>query len=119
AASVGIGVILAATAIFLAVECKGLLIGERAGRQVLEGLERLLDRQPGILRVNEMLTMHLGPQDILLNLSIDFDDALDSQDVEEAVSRIERTIKREFPQIKRIFIEAQSWVGHKRDRSVG
>ena len=115
-ASIGIGIILAVIATFLAYECKGLLIGERASRQVLLGLNEIIDRRPGILRINELLTMHLSPQDILLNLSIDFKDQLSSQEVEREVSQMEREIKEKYPEIKRVFIEAQSWRGHKQDQ---
>ena len=115
-ASIGIGIILAVIAAFLAYECKGLLIGERASRQVLDGLNDIIEKQPGILRVNEMLTMHLSPQDVLLNLSIDFKDQLTSQEVEREVSQMEREIKERFPEIKRVFIEAQSWRGHQQDQ---
>ena len=116
AASVGIGIILAVIATFLAYECKGLLIGERASSQVLNGLNEIIDKQPGILRVNEMLTMHLSPHDVLLNLSIDFKDQLSSQEVEREVSQMERDIKEQYPEIKRVFIEAQSWRGHQQDQ---
>ena len=92
------------------------MIGERASPQVLDGLSDIIDKQPGILRVNEMLTMHLSPQDILLNLSIDFKDQLTSQEVEREVSEMEREIKEKFPEIKRVFIEAQSWRGHQQDQ---
>ncbi len=115
-ASIGIGIILAVIATFLAYECKGLLIGERASSQVLNGLNEIIDKQPGILRVNEMLTMHLSPHDVLLNLSIDFKDQLSSQEVEREVSQMERDIKEQYPEIKRVFIEAQSWRGHQQDQ---
>ena len=115
-ASIGIGIILAVIAAFLAFECKGLLIGERASLRVLRGLNDIIDQQPGILRVNEMLTMHLSPHDILLNLSIDFKDQLTSQEVEREVSQMERDIKEKYPAIKRVFIEAQSWRGHQQDQ---
>ncbi len=115
-ASIGIGIILAVTAMFLAYECKGLLIGERASHNVLKGLDEIIARQPGILRVNEMLTMHLSPQDVLLNLSIDFRDHLTSQEVEGEVSQMELEIKESYPEIRRVFIEAQSWRGHQLDQ---
>jgi len=112
-ASVVIGLILAATAILLAVECKGLLIGEGASRAVVDGIERIVADRAGVLSVNELLTMHLGPQDILLNLSLDFADGLSSGEVEETISALERDIKQAYPQIRRVFIEAQSWRGHR------
>ena len=115
-ASMVIGVILAVTALVLAYETKGLLIGEGASADVVEGIRGIVEAEPGILRTNEVLTMHLGPEDVLLNLSIDFDDKLDSAEVEAAVSRLERRIKEEFPEVGRVFIEAQSWTAHLRER---
>ena len=112
-ASVVIGVILAVTAAWLALECKGLLIGEAARPAIVAGVRQAIEGQTGILRVNELLTMHLGPDDILLNVSLDFTDALSSAEVEATVSSLEQRIKSEFPQIKRVFIEAQSWRGHQ------
>ena len=71
----------------------------------------------GINTINEVLTMHMGPEDILLTLSVDFSGAMDSDQVEAAISDMERRIKEAYPEIKRIFIEAQSIGGHLRDRA--
>jgi divalent metal cation (Fe/Co/Zn/Cd) transporter len=60
--------------------------------------------------------MHMGPEDILLNLSIDFSDNLTSLEIEATISRLESTIKEKHQQIRRIFIEAQSIADHHRDR---
>ena len=111
-ASIVIGLILALTAALLAYESKGLLIGESVRIEVEKGLRRIVDAQPGITAINEMLTMHLGPRDVLLNLSLDFTDSLSSGDVETSISRMEKEIKSQFPEISRVFIEAQSWQGH-------
>ena len=107
---------LAVTAALLAYECKGLLIGEGAGRQVVRGVRRIAGEQDGVARINEALTMHLGPRDVLLNLSLDFEDRLSSAEVEKTISALERAIKTTYPEITRVFIEAQSRAGHRRDR---
>ncbi len=112
-ASIVIGLILATTAALLARECKGLLIGEGASAAVIDGIRHIVSGQPGILPVNELLTMHFGPEDVLLNISIDFADGLSSAEVETAISDMEKEIKRSFPEIKRVFIEAQSRFGHE------
>ena len=112
-ASVVIGVILAVTAGWLAYECKGLLIGEAASADVVAGIRTAIEQQDGIVRVNELLTMHFGPDDVLLNVSLDFADALSSTQVEAAVSSMEQRIKSAYPEITRVFIEAQSWRGHQ------
>ena len=115
-ASVAIGAILAMTAAFLAYECKGLLIGEAARKPVVDGIRAIVAETPGILAVNELLTMHLGPADILLNISIDFTDDLDAMQVEDAISGLESRIKQAFPEVTRVFIEAQAWTAHHKSK---
>jgi len=112
-ASIVIGLILAGTAGFLIYESKSLLIGEGARQTVIDGIRRIVDERQGIKTVNEVLTMHLGPRDILLNLSVDFEDRLSSEEVEASISEMEKAIKAEFPEVGRVFIEAQSWRGHR------
>ena len=58
--------------------------------------------------------MHLGPTDVLLIISVDFINKMDANDVEDVISDMEKRIKSEFPEINRVFIEAQSWLGHRR-----
>jgi cation diffusion facilitator family transporter len=116
-ASILIGVVLAFIAAFLAYETKALLIGESALPEVVAGVRRILGQERGILRVNEILTMHMGPQDVLLNLSVDFHSGLDSDQVEAAVAALEQKIKKDFPEIVRVFIEAQSVQAHRRGQS--
>ncbi len=114
-ASVTIGLILAVTASCLAFECKGLLCGEAANELVVYGVRQILKEESNVLHINEVLTMHLGPADILLNISLDFEDGISSIEVEETISRMEINIKGQFPEIKRVFIEAQSWLGHRKN----
>ncbi len=114
-ASVGIGIILAITAMALAYECKGLLIGEAALPSVVQGIKKIVAADDRIKQTNEVLTVHFGPMDVLLNISLDFVDEIDANDVERAISELEARIKSEFPEITRVFIEAQSRAGHQRD----
>ena len=112
AASIVIGLILAVVAALLAYEAKGLLIGEGASPETLDRLRQVIGAEDGILRLNELLTMHLGPRDVLLNISLDFKADLSSNDVERVVSALERKIKEAVPEVTRVFVEAQSWFGH-------
>ena len=113
-ASIAIGLILAATAAFLAYECKALLIGEAASPAVVAGIEAIAAENAGIERMNEIRTVHFGPSDVLVTLSLDFVDSLTAGDVEEAISDMERRIKESFPEVSRVYIEAQSWSSHRR-----
>ncbi len=112
-ASILIGAILALTAVLLAYESKGLLIGEGASPEVVSGVRQIVRGKQGVERINELLTMHLGPEDVLLTLSLDFKDDLSAGQVEEAITELEDRIKQAFPQITLVFIEAQSWKAHR------
>ncbi|MEJ2027253.1 MAG: cation transporter, partial [Limibacillus sp.] len=113
AASVGIGLILAGTAALLAYECKGLLIGEAASARLQESVRRMVRNERGVINLNELRSLHLGPADVLLAISLDFKDSLAAGEVESAIFRLERQIKAQFPEVRRVFIEAQSKADHK------
>ncbi len=114
AASVAIGFILAGTAALLAYECKGLLIGEAADDRLTDTVARLVRNEREVESLNEMRSMHLGPADVLLALSLDFRDGLDIGQVETTIFRLEKRIKSQFPEVRRVFIEAQSKGDHRR-----
>ena len=115
AASIMIGVILAGTAMLLAYETMGLLIGEAADPQVVETIEALVDEISSVTNLNEIRTLHRGPDDILLALSLDFDDDIKAGDVEDAIYSLELKIKGRFPVVKRLFIEVQRKEHHAQE----
>jgi len=108
AASVVIGLILGATAAWLAWETKSLLIGESARPEVVESIRRIARESGLIEQVNEVLTMHVGPEFILVNISVDFRDSARASEIEQAIAGLDRRIKKAHPQVKRVFIEAEA-----------
>lgn len=104
-ASIVIGLILGATAWWLARETKGLLIGESANREVVAGIRALACHYKQIRRVDEVLTMHVGPRYILANISLVFADGLDRQRAYEVLEGLDRAIKERYPNVQRVFIE--------------
>ncbi len=111
AASIAIGLILAGTACVLAYETKGLLIGEAAAPETEQAIRRMIGATPTIVALNELRTMHMGPDDILLAISVDFEDNLPAGKVEDAIYKLEKSIKSAYPSIRRLFIEVQD-AGH-------
>ncbi|HPF78428.1 MAG TPA: cation diffusion facilitator family transporter [Alphaproteobacteria bacterium] len=107
AASVLIGCILGLTAAWLAYETKGLLIGERADTETVNGIKKILSEQNGVRKVNEVLTLHMGPDYILANISLEFSDNLATGQLENIIHTLDRAIKLSYPQVKRVFIEAE------------
>lgn len=116
-ASVLIGVILAATAALLAYEAKGLLIGEGVEAKTRQGIEAVIAEQKGIYQLNELRSMHLGPEEVLLTVSVDFASDMTADQVEATISKMEKEIKERYPEVKRVFIEAQNWRAHQADRA--
>jgi cation diffusion facilitator family transporter len=107
-ASVLIGVILCATALLLLRETKDLLMGESAAPEVVRGIIQITNANPAVVRSGRPLTMHMGPNDILVNLDVHFQEELSAREVEDAVDDMETSIRKAHPDVKRIFIEVQS-----------
>ena len=107
-ASVCIGVLLILVALWLAIETKGLLIGESAHKPVVDQIKKLASEHPEVEAVKQVLTMHLGPNDILLNMSLDFKDSIPAGDLEKSIAKLTQEIKQMNPRFKRVFIEAES-----------
>lgn len=82
--------------------------GEGVHPRKLEAIHTLIGADPSVEEVVRVLTMHFGPQEILLNLDIRFREELTVTQVTEAIDRIEQTICRAHPDVKRIFIEIES-----------
>jgi divalent metal cation (Fe/Co/Zn/Cd) transporter len=109
-ASVAIGVVLGGTAIWLAYETKSLLIGERASPDVVDGIRELAGRLSIVERVNEVLTLHMGPEFVLATLSLEFDDAVTLERLEEEIDSLDRLIRDTYPDVKKVFVEAESLI---------
>jgi cation diffusion facilitator family transporter len=107
-ASVVIGLILGVTAIWLAVETKGLLIGEGANRSVIASIRQIAESFDEVENVNELLTMHMGPEFILVNISIRFKRGQLTREIEAVIQDIDSAIKAKHEIVKRVFVEAES-----------
>ena len=116
-ASFLIGLLLAVTAGFLAWECQSLLTGEGVAPEVRTSIQRIAATEPGVVRPNEVLTMHFGPKDVLVALSLDFEGRRSAADVEAAVTHIEQRIKAAHPEVTRVFVEAQSLKAHRQNQA--
>ena len=113
-ASLGIALVLLVTAAFLAYESQSLLTGEAVFPEVRQGIEAIAAAAPCVVGINQVLTMHFGPREVLVALSLDFDDSVSAAKIEAAVADIERAIKSAFPEVARVFVEAKSFDDHLR-----
>ena len=108
AASVGIGLLLLAVAIFLIYKTKLLLVGVGVDDETLADVLRLARAQPDVVRVRPPLTMYLGPADVVLALDVEFAAHLTAEQVERAIDHLQEAIRAAHPEMKRIFVEAKS-----------
>lgn len=104
-ASIVIGVLLTVTAWILAFETKGLLVGEAASRRVRSEIRAAALSVPEVETVDRLLTMHLGPHEILVNMDIVVDEGLSAARIEEIVDLIEANVREFEPDATRIFVE--------------
>jgi cation diffusion facilitator family transporter len=104
-AAVIIGLILCGVAFALAREVKDLLIGESAKPETRAAIEQAVRSIDDVEGIRDLLTMHVGPDEILVNLDVCFRDGLDTDGVEEAIVRVEDAIRQKVPMAEKIFVE--------------
>ena len=114
AASILIGGLLGGVAVLLATEVKHLLIGEAADPDIVKAVQSHVEDIHEVEAVNELRTLHLGPREVLLTVSMDFADDVVSQRIEEIVTRLEERIREEFEIIHHVYLEVQSKGGHRK-----
>jgi divalent metal cation (Fe/Co/Zn/Cd) transporter len=117
-ASIGIALVLAVTALVLARETKGLLIGEAAHPRLQESILEIAGLDPAVERANGVLTVHLAPQQVVAALSAEFADELTAPEIEACVSRIETQVKTAHPEITTLFVKPQSAGTYRRRRAI-
>jgi len=108
AASILIGVLLMAVAFVLAFETKGLLLGEGVDKATLADMRRRIEADPAVSGVGDILTMYMGPHELLVNLGVQFEPGTSVEESREAIGRIEADIAGAYPECTRIYIEAES-----------
>lgn len=107
-ASIGIGLVLALSSMLLARETKELLIGEPAHPKVRESIMRIAGNDPDVRAVNGVLTVQMGPSQVIAALSAEFRDELNTTQIEQCISRIETAISQAHLDVTTLFVKPQS-----------
>jgi cation diffusion facilitator family transporter len=105
--SILIGGILALVAVLLARESKGLLIGEPADPALNNAISAIARSEPGVCHVNQVVTIHLAPEQVVATASLDFEDHLKTSQIERAVVNIERRTRAAHAQVSSLFVRPQ------------
>jgi cation diffusion facilitator family transporter len=104
-ASIAIGLLLAGVAILLIRESRGLLVGEGVSPETAQAIRAIAGAEPGVREVGRVLSMYVGPEDLLITLDLTFAPDVPASEVAAAIRRIEKVVRERFPPVRRIFLE--------------
>lgn len=114
--SILIGVLLVSVSLFFAIKCKALLIGEGLMGDDLARISLILEQERRVLSYNRPLSLYFGPEQVLVNLDVNFTDDLSADDIEDTIDSLESKIKKALPVVNRIYIEAETISRRRRSR---
>jgi divalent metal cation (Fe/Co/Zn/Cd) transporter len=100
--------VLAVTAFLLARETKGLLVGEPAHPSVAERILAVATHDTDLRRANGVTTMQMGPDQVVAMLSAEFEDDRTTPQIEACITRIEKAVKAEYPELVALFVKPQT-----------
>lgn len=107
-ASIAIGLLLMSVAAILAAESKGLLLGEGVSAEHLAHIRQLVEADPAVNKAEDILTMYMGPHELLVNMGVCFVPGTSAEEMHDAIHRIEDRLLAEYPETKRVYIETES-----------
>jgi cation diffusion facilitator family transporter len=105
-ASLVIGLLLAGVAVLLIRESRGLLIGEGVRPETARAIRAMAREQPDVNSVGRILSMYMGPNDVIAVIDLTFKDGTSIEKAAAAIAAIEARVRARYPMIKRLFIEA-------------
>jgi cation diffusion facilitator family transporter len=104
-ASILIGVLLIGVAASLGSSSKSNLIGEAVPEDVRDGLTQVINESVGVDVVVELLTMRLGPTDVLVAARVDVDDAVSGGDLEKVADDVVARLRERYPEVRHVFLD--------------
>lgn len=107
-ASIAIGLLLMSVAGVLSSRSSGLLLGEGVNPEELAEIRRRVESDPAVERAGDILTMYMGPHDLLVNMGVCFVVGTTAEQMHVAIRRIEADLRQAFPETNRIYIESES-----------
>ncbi|TYB54220.1 cation diffusion facilitator family transporter [Nonomuraea sp. PA05] len=105
AASIGIGLLLLVVALILIQSNLSLLIGQAAPQALETGIRAVLMAQPEVEDVVELMTMIIGPGEVLVAAKIDFRDEASAAGVEIACEEVDRRLRERFSGVRQVFLD--------------
>src|SRR5215813_638221 len=107
-AAMVIGGILCVVAVLLAIETHALLLGESADPEIVLEIHQIIGADRNVANAHRPLTMHFGPNEILVNIAVEFRSGTPNDTILDSIRKFESTIRAGFPTARGIFIEIES-----------
>lgn len=108
ASSIAIGVLLCFVAFVMVFESKELLVGEGMEKKTLEHLRAIVQAEPAIESVDKLSTMYLGPEEVMLTITLRFRSGTTLTGLRDGLARIKGTIHERYPRIRHIFVDSSA-----------
>jgi len=105
AGSLAIGLLLVTIAAVLAIEMKGLLIGESASGDHQRRIREAITTATSVRKLIHMRTEHLGPDELLVGAKVEFDATLTVPQLADAVNELEARVRAAVPDARVIYVE--------------
>jgi cation diffusion facilitator family transporter len=113
AASLAIGALLIVVAVKLGLDSRDLLIGRAADPDEQHAIREEIEQTPGVDALVELLTMHLGPDHLLVAARVDFSGDMTGDDAEDLASTIDRRLADRLAVTAHVFIDPTRKRGHE------
>ncbi|ALL07334.1 cation transporter [Pedobacter sp. PACM 27299] len=104
-ASVLVGLLLVFVSAILARESRSLLMGEGIAPETREKIKLLVEKDPSVIRISNIISTYQSPEEVLLVIIVIFQPDIDTEDITDAISRVRENIRKEFKFIKFIIIQ--------------
>ncbi|HXI35600.1 MAG TPA: cation diffusion facilitator family transporter [Burkholderiales bacterium] len=101
--SILIGLLLCFVALVMVRESRGLLVGEGVEPQTVDAVRKLVGADPEVESVDRVLSLYLGPDEILLAVELHFRAEARGRQIRAAVSRLKGEIRGRYPRVRHIF----------------
>jgi cation diffusion facilitator family transporter len=105
--TLAIGGLLAVVAIVLGVEMYSLLLGEAASPEEQEAVRREIASTPGVARLIQLRTMHLGPEELLVVARVELEPSLSADDAARVIDQAQADLRAAVPNARIIYLEPQ------------
>ncbi|MGN6569101.1 MAG: cation diffusion facilitator family transporter [Flavipsychrobacter sp.] len=102
-----VGILLVVVSLIIARESRSLLMGEGIADENHRKIIRLVEKDKAVQKVISMHSTYQSPDEVVLMLIVAFKDNLVTEDINDAIDRLRKTIRKQFPRIRYIMIEPQ------------